>query len=73
MSINVEKVGDALIVEHYVGEIIDRLHCKMVSISDVFTENGARTKIQVTWELTAEPDGDGRFPQRREWREYRPR
>jgi hypothetical protein len=59
MSINVEKVGDSLIVEHYIGEIVDKLHCKMVSISDVFTETGDRTKIQVTWELTAEPDGDG--------------
>jgi uncharacterized protein YndB with AHSA1/START domain len=59
MSINVEKVGDSLIVEHYVGEIVDKLHCKMVSISDVFTEDGKRTNIHVTWELTAEPDGDG--------------
>ena len=59
MSINVEKVGDSLIVEHYVGEIVGKLHCKMVSISDVFTETGARTNMQVTWELTAEPDGDG--------------
>jgi uncharacterized protein YndB with AHSA1/START domain len=59
MSINVEKVGDSLIIEHYVGEIVDKLHCKMVSISDVFTEDGNRTNIQVTWELTAEPDGDG--------------
>ncbi|MDR3660374.1 MAG: hypothetical protein P4L86_08235 [Mycobacterium sp.] len=59
MSINVEKVGDSLIVEHYVGEIVDKLHCKMVSISDVFTEDGTRTNIQVTWELTAVPDGAG--------------
>jgi uncharacterized protein YndB with AHSA1/START domain len=59
MSINVEKVGDSLIVEHYVGEIIEPLRVKMVSISDVFTEDGARTNMQVTWELTAEPDGDG--------------
>jgi hypothetical protein len=59
MSINVEKVGDSLIVEHYIGEIVDKLHCKMVSISDVFTETGDRTNIQVTWELTAEPDHDG--------------
>jgi hypothetical protein len=59
MSINVEKVGDALIVEHYVGEVVENLHCKMVSISDVFTETGDRTTIQVTWELTAVPDGDG--------------
>ena len=43
MSINVEKIGDSLIVEHYVGEVVDKLHCKMVSISDVFTEDGGRT------------------------------
>lgn len=59
MSINVEKVGDSLIVEHYVGEIVEPLHAKMVSVSDVFTEDGSRTTIHVTWELTAEPDGDG--------------
>jgi hypothetical protein len=59
MSINVEKVGDSLIVEHYVGEIVEPLHAKMVSISDVFTEDGSRTNIEVTWELSAEPDGDG--------------
>ncbi|BBY62122.1 hypothetical protein [Mycolicibacterium helvum] len=59
MSINVEKVGDSLIIEHYVGEIVEPLHVKMVSISDVFAEDGTRTNMQVTWELTAEPDGDG--------------
>lgn len=59
MSINVEKIGDSLIIEHYVGEIVDKLHTKMVSISDVYTEDGHRTNIQVTWELTAEPDSGG--------------
>ncbi|MFJ1578460.1 MULTISPECIES: hypothetical protein [unclassified Streptomyces] len=58
MSINVEQVGSALLIEHYVGEITDKLHCKMVSTSDVFSDGG-RSKIQVIWELTAKPDGDG--------------
>lgn len=52
MSINVEMIGTGLVVQHYVGEITEAAHCRMVSISDVFTPNG-RTKVQVIWDLSA--------------------
>lgn len=51
MSINVEMIGTGLVVQHYVGEIIEAAHCKMVSTSDVFTPAG-RTKVQVIWDLS---------------------
>ncbi|ASW01751.1 hypothetical protein [Paraburkholderia aromaticivorans] len=58
MSINVEMIGTGLVVQHYVGEVTERLYCKMVSLSDVFTPHG-RTKVQVIWELRAKglPNG----------------
>ena len=51
MSINVETIGDALVVQHYVGEIRERSRCVMVSISDAITAAG-RTKVKVVWELS---------------------
>src|ERR1700748_783465 len=45
MSINVETIGDALMVQHYVAEIHQPHICKMVSISDSITANG-RTKVK---------------------------
>jgi hypothetical protein len=59
MSINVEQVGPALVVQHYVGEITEKHHCRMVSTSDVYTEFG-RTKIGVIWDLSVKPLGDQR-------------
>jgi hypothetical protein len=52
MSINVETIGDALIVQHYVAEVKEPLLCRMVSISDSITKNG-RTKVKVEWTLSA--------------------
>ncbi|MER7680703.1 hypothetical protein [Streptomyces sp. NPDC096934] len=52
MSINVEMIGDSLIVQKYVGEEVSPSYCRMVSESDVFTPHG-RTTIQVVWELSA--------------------
>lgn len=52
MSINVEMIGDSVIVQKYVGEHISPTYCRMVSESDVFTPHG-RTTIKVTWELSA--------------------
>jgi hypothetical protein len=52
MSINVETIGDALIVQHYVAEIKEPTLCRMVSLSDSITKNG-RTKVRVVWELSA--------------------
>jgi hypothetical protein len=51
MSINVETIGDALMVQHYIGEVREPHLCRMVSISDSITAAG-RTKVQVVWELS---------------------
>jgi hypothetical protein len=51
MSICVEMIGQTLMVQNYVGEIVEKTHCHMVSISDAFTPNG-RTTVQVTWDLS---------------------
>jgi hypothetical protein len=52
MSINVETIGDTLVIQHYVAEVHERLICRMVSISDGITAKG-RTKVKVVWELSA--------------------
>src|SRR6202451_1193440 len=52
MSINVETIGDALIVQHYVAEVKEAALCRMVSISDAISKNG-RTKVRVEWTLSA--------------------
>lgn len=54
MSINVEVIGGALIVEHYNEAISEKLHCRVVSTSD-FVINGQFTTGRVTWELIATP------------------
>ncbi|MDQ7995781.1 MAG: hypothetical protein AAGC76_08000 [Luteibacter sp.] len=51
MSINVEMIGQTLMVQHYVAEIATPSLCKMVSTSDAFTPNG-RTRVQVIWTLS---------------------
>jgi len=52
VSINVETIGDALMVQHYVANVHRADYCRMLSISDSITKNG-RTKVQVLWELKA--------------------
>ncbi|MDM0079795.1 hypothetical protein QTI17_04240 [Variovorax sp. J31P179] len=59
MSINVEQIGTGLVVQHYVGEVVGKLRCLLVSTSDVFTPAG-RTRVQVIWELSAKGLSDGR-------------
>ncbi len=59
MSINVEQIGDDLLVQHYVGEILDKRHCKLVSRSDVYTAHG-RTRVNVIWDLSVKPLDDER-------------
>ncbi len=54
MSINVEQIGDALMIQQYVGEITDSRHCRMVSQSNAITADG-RTKVQVVWDLSVKP------------------
>ena len=51
MSINVEVIGGSLMVQHYVAEVHEPHHCRMVSLSDVQTPAGW-TKIQVIWDLS---------------------
>jgi hypothetical protein len=54
MSLNVEMIGGSIVVQHYVEDIAERHHCRVISISDVFAPNG-RTKVQVVWELSVKP------------------
>ena len=54
MSINVEQIGTALVIQHYVAEEAKPTYCKMNSISDVYSKAG-RTQVNVIWELIAEP------------------
>jgi len=53
MSINVEMIGDALVIQHYVATEYRADYCRMLSVSDVIGKNG-RSKVQVLWELRAE-------------------
>jgi len=50
MSINVEKVADNLLVQHYIEEIGGRNHCRVNSVSDSISSLGT-TKLRITWEL----------------------
>lgn len=52
MSINVEMIGQTLMIQHYVAETATPTLCRMVSTSDAFTPNG-RTRVQVIWTLSA--------------------
>ena len=52
MSINVETIGNALIIQHYVATEHRPDYCRMLSISDSITANG-KSKVQVLWELKA--------------------
>src|SRR5271154_3315129 len=52
MSINVETIGDALIVQHCVAEVKESALCRMVSISDAINNNGYTT-VKVEWTLSA--------------------
>ena len=58
MSINVEEVG-GLVIQHYVAEVHEPSHCRMVSLSDVQMPGGW-TKAQVIWDLRLEPIDDAR-------------
>lgn len=52
MSINVEDIGGALIVEHYNEDISEPLHCRVQSISD-YLIGREYTTGHVIWELIA--------------------
>lgn len=57
MSLNVEQVGDSLLVQHYVEEISKRDHCRVNSHSDAILQAG-KTKLDVTWELKVKKQSD---------------
>ena len=51
MSINVEVLGGSPMVQHYVEEIAEPDHLRLVSSSDIFTPTG-RIKVGVIWDLS---------------------
>lgn len=54
MSINVERVGN-LMVQHYVEDIAERSHCRLVSLSDsIGPDIGSCVKIVVIWSFNAD-------------------
>lgn len=54
MSINVEQIGN-LLVQHYVEEIAEPNHCRLVSESDSIGPSiDAHAKVRVVWEFWAE-------------------
>lgn len=57
MSINVEILGGSPMVQHYVEEISERNHLRLVSNSDVFTPTG-RIKVRVIWDLSVKKIDD---------------
>jgi hypothetical protein len=52
MSLNVEHVG-VMMVQHYVEDLSEKQHCRVISITDLFFPEQGRTTCQVTWELIA--------------------
>jgi hypothetical protein len=52
MSLNVETVG-VMMVQHYVEDLAEKQHCRVISITDLFFPEQGRTTCQVTWELIA--------------------
>jgi hypothetical protein len=54
MSINVEEIGGSLMIQHYVAQMHQPNHCRLVSLSDLQTPLGW-TKIQVIWDLSVAP------------------
>jgi len=57
MSTNVETIGEAVMVQHFVAQVQEPHFCRLVSISDAITTKG-RTKVQLVWELSAKKIDD---------------
>jgi hypothetical protein len=58
MSINVETIGGGLMVQHYVEDLGEKHHCRVLSKSDVLTDRGWTT-TNVVWELSVKPIDKG--------------
>lgn len=54
ISVNVEKPGDTLMIQHYVEDTSEREQCRVVSLTDAFSPLG-RTGWHVTWKVSAQP------------------
>jgi hypothetical protein len=54
MSLNVETIGGNLMVQHYVEDVGEKHHVRLLSTSDVIGAGG-RTKSGVVWELSVKP------------------
>jgi len=57
MSINVETIGETLMVQHFVAQVLEPHFCRLTSISDAITTKG-RTKVHLLWELSAKKIDD---------------
>lgn len=57
MSIEVEILGGSLMVQHYIEEIGEPNHLRLVSNSDLFTPTG-RIKMGVIWDLSVKKIDD---------------
>ena len=58
-----ESVGGGLLVQHYVAEVKEPDHVKMVSLTDLYLAPFIRIVIKVTWEmrLIAVSDNECKF------------
>jgi hypothetical protein len=57
MAINVETIGETLMVQHFVAQVLEPHFCRLTSISDAITTKG-RTKVHLLWELSAKKIDD---------------
>jgi hypothetical protein len=57
MSINVEIIGETLMVQHFVAQVQEPHFCRLISIFDAITMKG-RTKVHLVWELGAKKIDD---------------
>lgn len=54
ISINVERIGHDVLVQHYQEDLSRDAFCRVKSMTDLVTPHG-RTKMQVTWEVSLRP------------------
>jgi hypothetical protein len=59
VSINVEVIGGSLMIQHYVAEVLEPRHCRMVSLSELQFPDGWQY-LQVIWDLSVTPLESGR-------------
>lgn len=57
-SVNVETLGGNLLVQHYVPEIAEADHLKLVSQTDLWLFRVWYVRVKVTWELRLAPTSE---------------